>query len=50
MMYNFLLFQKRGGEGCVIFPNFQPLFPPLDLRFCSHFLFAQVEIGQTLIS
>ena len=50
MMYNFLLFQKREGRSCVIFPNFQSLFPPLDLFLLTFPLCIFLKIYFSLIS
>ena len=50
MMYNFLLFQKREEKGCVIFPNFQSLFPPLDLFLLTFPLCTFLKIYFSLIS
>ena len=49
-MYNFLLFQKREEKGCVIFPNFQSLFPPLDLFLLTFPLCTFLKIYFSLIS
>ena len=50
MMFNFLLFQKREEKGCVIFPNFQSLFPPLDLFLLTFPLCTFLKICFSLIS